>query len=372
VILAVTASGLAAQAQARSTITVGPREDVIRPFSYGLTNIPDGSLAVFRADGRYHWLLGAWPPRLPPATRAHTFLFSGRRLNAMRPLLRGGLARSVIATGLSGHYDDQVATNGSAYYDPARRKLYYFYQATKGIPVASYEAKRRRLGEGRFYPGYGSIALAVSRDLGRRFTKAGVVVRLHLGERRFLADAAIGYADPTPPAVVRRGRWLYMYYVDYLESFPFGRLAVARLRIADLDRRPQPWHKYRAGRFEEPGRGGRFTAVAVDAVFPTVVYSSYLGAWLMVHAGDENHVLYWRTSRDGLRWTPRRTLIRSRVRDEWIIHPTIIGDGPDPQIAGRRLWLYHGHAPPARAFPPGAALARRRLTFDGSGTRSSR
>lgn len=350
-------------APAAPAFTVGPPEDVLKAHAFGLTDFPDGLMGVVRKDGLYHLFVGSFPPVGPKKT--YTFRFVGPTLESLRPdPAEGGNAAAVLSPGPPGSYDDQIGGNGAAYLDPRTGRLYLWHQACKDIPEESALAKERVFGAGHYYAGYcEGIGLAVSDDMGRTFQKRGLVLRIGLTEELFVRNASIAYADTLPPAVVRNGDYLYMYYGDYSASDTRPeRAMLARLPISDLDKNPQPWKNYHRGEFTGDAMGGPFTTVVERVVFPSVGYNTHLGKWLMVHP-FESHVIYWRTSEDGIRWSEPQVLFRSDNERNWTGHPTLVGAGEDPGVTGKEFWVYYEHQPDERKYPPGGWMVRRKVSL---------
>lgn len=342
-------------------VEVGPQEEVLRPYSFGLTDFPDGLMGIVRKEGRYYWFVGSFAPE--DRTKTYTFRFLGEHLHAMRPdpLDRRGSAVPVLQPGPEGSYDDHIAGNGTVYLDDATGKLYFWYQAMRGISEAVADNKQRHFGEeSAIYPAYSSIGLAVSEDLGRTWRKLGTPLTLNLTWNDFIQDNSICCSDSLPPAVVRHGEFLYMYYVDYPKPphYTAWQLAVARLPVQDLDKAPQPWKKYLQGAFSEPARGGRFTPLIEEMGFLSVSFNTYWNQWIMIHNVDEWKI-FLRTSTDGIRWSPPKTLVESPDPRDYLLHPTIVGLGENPGITGQEFWIYYGYAPNKRADPGGWMVRRK-------------
>ena len=348
-------------------IQMGPQEDVLKPHAFGLTDFPDGLVGVVKRNGTYYWFVGAFAPH--DRTKTYLFRFISSNLNSLMvdPMDSKGNAVPVLSPGPPGTHDDHIAGNGSVYFDAGRGRLYFWYQAMRSIPESTAARKAARIGADNVYPAYGAIGLAVSDDLGRSWRKLGVALRLNITWEKFLNDDSIGLADSHPPAVVRNGEFLYMYYQDYQPpAYAPWNFALARLPLDRLHETPQPWRKYFQGSFSEPSTGGRFSRISEGVLeFPTVSFNSYLKQWIMLH-------LFWderpgwkfalRTSPNGIRWSKPRPILTSSAKD-YYMHPTIVGSGNNPSESGQEFWVYYCYAPNERA-DPGCWMVRRRVAFN--------
>lgn len=354
---------------ARLLVRVGDPETVLEPGSFGLRDFPDGHMGVMKRDGRYEFFIGAFPPDQGPEDPPRTFTFrlisDDLNVGSLRPdpVDERGCAMPVLEPGKPGSYNDHIAGNGSVYHDPKTGKTYFWYEAMRSISPAAAEEKERVHGQA-FYPAYGRIGLAIWNDDRQRFDDMGYVLQPNLTFETFEADARFGYADTFPPAVVRDGEFLYMYYSDYRNEPPpkpgeEPDLAVARLRISELDQNPQPWLKLSGGKFVGEAMGGPFTPLILDTTFPAVSFNTCLQKWIMVHKGPGgDHILYWRMSNDGLAWSDRVELARYPSEKDWSLGPTIIGTGDDPTRSGKKFWVYYEFAPSSRTTKDLGWLAR--------------
>ncbi len=354
------------QRPAPFTVKVGEQENVLQPYSFGLTDFPDGLMGVTRQDGLYYWFVGSFAPN--DQTKTYLFRFAGTDLNSMRPdpVDENGHAVPVLSPGSPGSFDDHIAGNGSVYFDAKTGKLYFWWQAMQSVPP---EIADRKLlfDESAPYPwAYGAIGSAVSTDMGRTWEKTGIALTPNMTWDDFVNDDSFGSADTHPPAVVIHGDFLYLYYQDYrpTEYSRFGELTVARLPIADLDKSPQPWKKYYNGAFTESGLSGQFSPIAHKAPFATVSYNTYLGQWIMAHVSWEDADIYLRTSPDGIDWSDPKLLAASDDTRNWLMAPTLVGIGDDPAASGQEFWLYYAYAPNERAYPPGGWMVRRKVRLD--------
>ncbi|MBI2898617.1 MAG: hypothetical protein HYY17_00360 [Planctomycetes bacterium] len=329
-------------------------------------------MGVMKRDGRYEFFIGAFHPDQgaedPPQT--FTFRLIGDDITSLRPPLVDGSGRAmpVLDPGKPGSYNDHIAGNGSVYHDAKTGKTYFWYQAMQSItPEAA--AKKQEVHGSAFYPAYGRIGLAIWNDARQRFDDMGYVLEPNLTFKTFEADPRFAYADTFPPAVVWNGEFLYMYYSDYSSEPPKPGeepdLAVARLRVSELDRNPQPWRKLSGGKFVGEAMGGPFTPLIPDTLFCSVSFNTCLQKWIMVHMGTEGeHILYWRTSDDGLDWSDAVELARYPSDTDWSLSPTIIGTGDDPTRSGKKFWVYYEYAPSSRSTKDFGWLVRRSVELN--------
>lgn len=365
-----------AQERAEFIVQVGEQEEVFKPYSFGLTDFPDGLMGVLKKDGVYYWFIGSFPPGYnseKDEPRTYLFRFVGNDLNKMRPdpIDKKGNAVAVLYPGLKGSYDDHIAGNGSVYFDEKSGRLYFWWQAMQELPKEIAERKCEKLSEEEVYPAYSTIGSAVSEDMGKTWEKLGGALKFNLTWDAFIKDDSIGYADSYPPAVVRNGEYLHMYYVDYQPppNYSYWNLAVARLHINDLDKTPQLWKKYYNGEFTEPAMGGKFTSINSEGAieFPAVSFDTYLKRWIMLHVSwDENSVweIALRTSGDGISWSEPQAILRSSNPRDQVMSPIIIGTGDNPSLTGQEFWLYYSYAPNEREYPPGGWLVRRSVHLE--------
>ncbi|MBI3291333.1 MAG: hypothetical protein HYZ73_00755 [Elusimicrobia bacterium] len=351
---------------ANVTLTAGPQEDVLKPHAFGLTDFPDGLIGVIKQGVRFYWFVGSFAP--DDRTKTYLIRLVGDRLDHLKPdpMDPQGNVVPVLRPGAKGTYDDHIAGNGSIYLDEKTGTLYFWYQAMREISEEA-EQQKRAVPGAYVYPAYSTIGVAVSEDLGSTWQKKGVDLQLHLPWATFVSRNDLPMADSYPPAVVRRGDYLYMYYADYEEAHPIPAITVARLAVSEIGRFPHAWEKYYQGSFQEPASGGRFTAILPEGMetenhwtgaFPSVSYSTYLQQWLMVHCGGENP-LYWRTSKDGLHWSEPQILARDQNPKHWYMAPTVVGLDGMPGVSAQEFYVYYAYAPNERAAPGGWMVRRR-------------
>jgi hypothetical protein len=303
------------------TIVLSRQVPRLRDNWLGLRFFPDTAVVVLRRSPTLRLLLTA---------HKWSYLVEGP------DLLRLSRAREVLAPGQSGSFDNGYA--GISGVARVGDRFYAIYSAEdhEGMPVIP----------GTIIPGYyGSIGLAESRDEGRTWSKLGQVITSARPKHsvRSAGKAVGGVGEPGLIADAS-GRYLYLYYTDHSYGV---RICMARADLVDGPPLLGRWKKYFEGAFEQPGLGGKETAIisaGSGALFPHPVYSAALNRYLMVFnvlAPDGIHVAH---SLDGIHWTNATALIRDktipRVGRSVSWNGTIIWDDE----TGREGWLVYGYS----------------------------
>lgn len=65
-----------AQERAEFIVQVGEQEEVFKPYSFGLTDFPDGLMGVLKKDGVYYWFIGSFPPATIVKKMSQEHIFS--------------------------------------------------------------------------------------------------------------------------------------------------------------------------------------------------------------------------------------------------------------------------------------------------------
>jgi len=290
-------------------IKIGPQVTILSSGALGLTEFPDGAIAIVGTRSLVRLLL---------SSGVSSFLVEGSSLDSLKT------ARCVLKPGRAGEYDNGYA-GICGVYRHRDAKLYAFYHAE------DQEGMKRF---GNLVPGYYSlVGAAVSGPGATAFEKLGpVVTSAQVKDPNGMPDQGCGEM-----CVVRdkTGRYLLMYYADH-----------SRINARD-------------------GLGGEDTPVVsvrsipADATFPHVTYSGALRKYVMVfnivaylehpvtgHEGrPEQSGIYTAYSDDGIAWSDPRQLIKAfsipfKGRElAW--HPTLIWDG-EKSLGG---WLVYSYTP---------------------------
>jgi len=270
-----TAHGRTIETTVGVTLKLGPRQVLLADGALGLHYFPDEAIA----------LLDRGPPlRLLVSAGDSSYLVEGRDFANLEHAVR------VLGPGPKGSFDNGYAGTAGAYRDP-KGKLYAFYHAedhNQELPRQAW-----------YYSGwYGSMGVAVSLDGGRSFRKLGPALMSAKPDLNTLeGESTWGVAAPSV-VLDRSGNYLLAYYTEHSPGSGNRGVTIGMAR-ADISRgEPVPgnWHKYYEGRFEEPGLGGRDTAILEieprdEAAYlqPHVVFSSDLDRYVMVL-----NVAWWR------------------------------------------------------------------------------
>ncbi len=211
------------------------------------------------------------------------------------------------------------------------------------------------------------IGAAVSRDGGASFEDLGIVLAPDHGANCEAQNGyfAGGHGDFT---VIpdRDGRYFYFYFGNYGGPAEQQGVGVARMAVEDLDNPAGKVMKYFAGRWEEPGIGGRVSPVLpalvpwqepdTDAFWgPAIHWNTYLELYVMLlnraccSPGWPQEGIYISLNSDlsdPTGWTEPAPLLRSAelgVELGW--YPQILGfePGETDSIAGKKVRLFtHG------------------------------
>jgi hypothetical protein len=214
-----------------------------------------------------------------------------------------------ITTGLAIEGIDpgvDYAAGGPVHRDPASGALFLFYHGEEhpdGDPK-------------RFWS---FVGLAVSHDDGATFEDLGPIVTPHTTPDTpgWTGALEVGGA----PFAIEDG-WFHVYFRDVVpepDHFRVLDLAVARAPVAEvvqagLAGRSVAWTKWGQEGWTEPGLGGRPADLFGFAPHPNWFDTTYLvdhDVHLLVasHGGGLDWSYWWSVSRDGLHWTPPRTLL---------------------------------------------------------------
>lgn len=318
---------------------LGQSKVFLRHGQLGLKYFPDEPVCVLKWER----------PTLLLAASKSTYLLTGPNLDGLQ------LAGEVLRPGRPGDYDGDYAGIGGIIRLPKPRELLALYHAEdhSGMPRIGYNA----------VPGfYASIAGAVSKDGGRSFRKLGPILRSRQGKDPGSQQPDQGVGEVTA-CLSGDERFLLAYFSDH--SRPDGRgvqISLARGPAADGGR-PGTWRKYFEGKFDEPGLGGRDTAVVSmqkvpgDAYAASVVHVRSLQRYVMVfcclaHADFESKRatrsgIYLTSSQDGIHWDEPQLLFPILTVPipgrEVGLHPSLyLTESRANRAEG---WLFYGHSP---------------------------
>lgn len=288
-------------------LKLGPRQVLLGDGALGLHYFPDEAVA----------LVDRGPPiRLLITAGDSSYLVEGRDVENLEHAVR------VLGPGPKGSFDNGYAGVSGAYRDP-KGKLYAFYHAedhNQELPRQAW-----------YYSGwYGSMGVAVSLDGGQSFRKLGPALMSAKPDLRALeGESTWGVAAPSV-VLDRSGNHLFAYYGEHSPGSANRGVTIgmARADISTGGPVPGSWQKYYEGKFEEPGLGGRDTAILEieprdEAAYlqPHVVFSTDLDRYVMVlnvawwretweEAELSRSGIYVAFSEDGIAWsTPEPILI---------------------------------------------------------------
>ena len=327
-------------------VRVGERQAVLQTSerrALNLTYWPDGTMGVLKDGAKYRFIAPGGA------------LSSGSGgLNETVGSLDRPAATSVRTLiqieALKTPYD--YAAGGPVYRDPQSGRLLLFYHAENwpgGDPM-------------RFYS---VIGLATSTDGGQRWHDLGPIVA---------PEALLGMqpAEVASGAFLVIGTYFYVYFRDTRSSGDQINFAVARARVHDVlsaaaSGKVVAWAKYYLGSWEQPGLGGRSSAL--ESGNPVinwfdVSYNSHLRRYLMaasswVGPGPRDLALYLLFSDDGLIWGDRRLLASESGEN---FYPTLVGLGEDPHETGDQFYLYYVYSASGGDRWSDAVLMRRLIS----------
>ena len=197
---------------------------------------------------------------------------------------------------------------------------------------------------------WNSAGVAISRDDGATFTKLGQII----GEPN-LCKGFGGLAGNSFAWDERRKGWLAWGGAHVFAS-------------DDPDAAPGTWRGWDTnGAFTVAmpctnlAMLGRMPGADPNVATQAVTWNTHLGCYLMLMMrwGDARNI-YVAESPDGIRWTPRGTLLTGDSGEQ-LSYPFLIGE--TAERCGREAWLVYGRAP---ATEPGRRidLVRRAITIE--------
>jgi hypothetical protein len=354
---------------------------------------PDGTLGFVRRPGTGdpYYILGAGgrlggaggDARLPPGSYAFTGTLDSLKA-VSGPSGRPDFKLTVGSrqpSPDSADFDRDYAGGGPTYVLPAAggpRTVGSVCGAGKspsdGVWLQIYHGEFR-LQPPQGLPAYGGSGMAVSCDGGATFNKIGQILSPHVSRQEFLAaNRASGlWADggmveansrgihscPTSICNDHSGQYFYLVFTDHNSTAErFTGLSLARVPAPDLlgalrEGRAPSFRKYfnpagtldfDADHFTEPALGGRSTPVLFTVGqhmnTPGVIYDTALQQYVVFYQANQKQLVL-RTSKDLLNWSdPEVTYQVDADSERHVYYPSLTGDGQDPQMAGRNLYLF--------------------------------
>lgn len=251
---------------------------------------------------------------------------------------------------------------GPAAYDARGVWLHGAYVDEDGVLHGYYHAEHPIPTNARPRTPHKSLAYAESRDCGKTWTKPA-----------YPDNRIITGSDPTTDAgdanVVVVGGYLYLFYTESsLSSEPVP--AMARSRLADAGR-PGTWFKFhcrRGGRcaFNEPGQGGKASAIDGRNLDTFVSYNTYLREYLAIDASIVSNTVEFKVSRDAIRWIRlgNATRLPAPPRGQEYFYPSIISLDGTSAVSSRSFWLYYTQR--SASSDVERSLRRVRMRFESS------
>lgn len=212
---------------------------------------------------------------------------------------------------------------------------------------------------------YFRFGIAVSKDGGESFEWCGRIIEPELSYHTWNEHWRGGdvgghhaYANVGLANYVVKDGWFYLYFADARDrpdEFIQG-TAVARARLEDVlaaaDKgEVSPWHKYHEGGWDEPGLGGRFTALNIEPMgylHGDAAYNSHLDRFVLVtrhgkHTGADGSRMKTGSvqiafSGDGIHWDDWRPVHADEHLHDY---PSIVSMGDDNEVLGKSFWVYY-------------------------------
>lgn len=295
----------------RFRLILGGQVTLLRNGSFNLHYFPDNCISVIETSPKY---------RIIMAAGISTYLLEGKSLEKLTG------CKIVLEPGKKGDFDNGYAGIGGVYRGK-ENKLYGFYHAEdqEGMPKFP----------GTNIPGFhASIGLAISEDNGKTWEKAGQILTSLKPKGWTLYEEQVESGLGILCSVLSKDKkYLYIYYSEHSRVDANGNWRGVQICMARVDIQkdlplPGKWYKYYEGSFSEPGIGGRDSVVMsakhmddAEAVHPHVVFSEYLGLYIMVfnidfwkefvdNTGLKRCGIYIAYSSDGINWSEPAMLIK--------------------------------------------------------------
>ena len=312
---------------------------------------PDSPLGVKKIGSTYYLFADSgWIPSL-----GHSGIqgITSPDLNALASNYTIYTPTTNLSLGGSADFDRDYVGGGTMIYDAPNNNLIMMYHG-------EYHWIQT---DGHFV---GGLGLAVSHDLGKTWTKLGVVFLPNFNRSTCSgsADSAgldIGNGDLNS----RPDGYTYFYYnektADCLSNFAYNGVArastAAILAAAQAGGQPSGslFQKYHGGSFSTPGvidtnnqalGGGASDNISPNFLMydPVVRFDSYINKYIMTYIVPWTG-LSMAFSTDGLTWTNPTTIVTGGTPvgggNAFVFGTPINTDGGDPDVLGSSFWVYY-------------------------------
>ena len=333
-----------ADAAGITSVTPGTVEMVMTAAqrkSAGIGFWPDSTMGAFRFGGT-NYVFGA------NGYSQNTEALTSVDLNDLQRNFQRINTTSNIPKGGTNDFDRNYAGGGTVYYDSATGILIHLYHGEHWLTSS-------------YFPFYGAMGIAYSRNLGQTWDKLGEVISPQTARTSTCqVDPGAGTLVPRPDG------YFYAYYVDRATGCSTFEMAVARAKISDVIAAAQAgkpltsgagnlFKKYYNGSFSQPGvsdlansaaGGGAYTPLFIsqgNAAFPSVAWDSTFNQFVMAYAIAWSGI-YVRYSSDGINWsTPTQVASggTAPAGGNAMFYPTVFNTGGgDPQTLGSQFYVY--------------------------------
>lgn len=356
------------------SFTVGPQQTVMTNSQAPSCCYPDSNLGAQLIGGTYY-LFGSG---FNNAGVTNVGITTGN-LDTLWGSATSNFVTSGIQGGGSGSFDQNYQGGGPFYYDSATGLMIMVYHGEYWYNPPS------------FTPFTSGLGLAVSSDLGRTWTRLGPIVLPNIQRATLPGCFNPNFDVGGGSMVVRSDGYVYVYFVDTLNSDTpncdfFAAVARAPLSsviaAAQAGGRPSGtlFQKYYMGSFSQPGvndsndadGGGLFSSIASFLVYePTVAFDSYLGQYVMAYD------IPWTGSGlafspDGITWSNNQNVItggtdpgggNAYLYNSMFNTPST--GGGNPNTLGQSFYLYFTNPYPSSSWAS-ANLKRVLISFGGA------
>src|SRR5580704_7329273 len=243
------------------------------------------------------------------------------------------------AAAVNPHYDSYIYMGGGPVYQvpPGRvgaGNLLMLYHAELNTKALSYS----------------TLNLAVSSDLGMRWSDIGEIIRFN---RPYNPNdpPSLEIGDPNL-TLSPHGDYFYVYFQDWLVDGTVTNLSLARAPVSNVleaafggsVQRAARFMKHYQGAWEQPAIGGLSTDLAPnspDGGGPQVAYDNALGRYVAI--SDVSQFMTYAESADAIHWTG--TTVLNIPSPFFSAYATPVGMGDDPSILGSEFYIYYTDLP---------------------------